>query len=211
MPRLPALAAALTILLGATSLAAADTIGSVYTSTADKDCRKVSNLKIDSDDYAAERTCRGPAGLLVVKNEDDLRETITVGRTASAADKEPAASQGFGPFNSTTNTIEWRTSAGKPFAMIQRWYIADNDDTGKEGRPKSKQMLVVTRLPPGAVCHVAYIDVTANPEANDIARKAADELARGFDCKNDKISVVGIDGRATALAMASRNIPGPAR
>jgi hypothetical protein len=204
MPRLPALAAALTILLGATSFAAADNIGSVYTSTADKDCRKVSNLKIDGDDYAAERTCRGPAGLVVVKSEDDLRETITVGRSASAADKEPAASQGFGPFNSTTNTIEWRVLAGKPFAMIQRWHIADNDDPEKNGRPKSKQMLVVTRLPPGAVCHVAYVDVTANPEANEMARKAADELARSFDCKNDNVSVVGIDGRATALAMASR-------
>jgi hypothetical protein len=212
MPRLPALAVAtLTILLGAPSLAAANTIGSVYTSTTDNDCRKASNLKIDGDDYAAERTCRGPAGLVVVKNEDDLRETITVGRSASAADKEPAASQGFGPFNSTTNTIEWRVIGGKPFAMIQRWHIADNDDPEKNGPPKSKQMLVVTRLPPGAVCHVAYIDVTANPEANELARKAADELARGFDCKTDKVSVIGIGGRATALAMASRNIPGPAK
>ncbi len=68
--------------------------------------------------------------------------------------------------------------------MIQRWHIADNDDPEKNGRPKSKQMLVVTRLPPGAVCHVAYIDVTANPQANELARKAADELARGFDCKH---------------------------
>lgn len=211
MPCPPALAAALTILLGAPSLAAADTIGSVYTSVADKDCRKVSNLKLDGDDYAAERTCRGPAGLVVLKSEDDLRETITVGRSASAADKEPAASQGFGPFNSTTSTIEWRVLAGKPFAMIQRWHIADNDDPEKNGRPKSKQMLVVTRLPPGAVCHVAYIDVTANPQANEIARKAADELARGFDCNTGKVSVIGTDGRATALAMASRNIPGLAR
>ncbi|MGM4896587.1 hypothetical protein [Tardiphaga sp. 839_C3_N1_4] len=211
MPRVPALAVALTILFGAVSVAAADTIGSVYTSVADKDCRKVSNLKLDGDDYAAERTCRGLAGLVVVKNEDDLRETITVGRSASAADKEPAASQGFGPFNSTTNTIEWRVIGGKPFAMIQRWHIADNDDPEKNGRPKSKQMLVVTRLPPGAVCHVAYIDVTANPDANEIARKAAGELARGFDCSKDKISVIGIGGRATALAMASRNIPGLAR
>jgi hypothetical protein len=72
-------------------------------------------------------------------------------------------------------------------------------------------MLVVTRLPPGAVCHVAYIDVTTNPQANEIARKAADELARGFDCNTGKVSVIGTDGRATALAMASRNFSSPAR
>lgn len=211
MPRLPALAAALMILLGATSLAAADNIGSLYSSVADKDCRSVSSFKIDGDDYAREQVCKGPAGLVVFRNEDDLRETVSAGRTAAAANSEPAASQGFGPFNSTTSTIEWRVLAGKPFAMIQRWHIADNDDTGKDGRPKSKQMLVVTRLPPGAVCHVAYIDVTANPDANQMARKAADELARSFDCKTDKVSVVGTGGRATALAMASRNIPGQAQ
>jgi hypothetical protein len=204
MLRLSTFAAALTMLLGASSLAAADTIGSLYSSVADKDCRGVSNLKIDGDDYAREQVCKGPAGLVVFKNEDDLRETISAGATNAAATSEPAASQGFGPFNSTTNTIEWRTVNGKPFAMIQRWHIADNDDTGNDNRPKAKQMLVVTRLPPGAVCHVAYVDVAANADANTTARKAADDLARGFDCSKDKVSVVGVFGRATALALPRR-------
>lgn len=201
MPRFPALAAMLTVLLGATSLAAADGVSSVYSSTADRDCRKLSHLKIDGGDYASERTCRGPSGLVVVKNESDLRETISVGRSGSAASGEPAASQGFGPFNSTTNTIEWRMAGGKPFAMIQRWHIADNDDPEKNGRPKTRQLLVVTRLPPGAVCHVAYIDVKANPDANEVARKAADERARSFDCSKDKVSAAGMGGRATELAL----------
>ena len=48
---------------------------------------------------------------------------------------------------------------GKPFAIIQRWHIADNADEDKNGRPTAKPMLVVTRLPPGPVCHVAYVDV----------------------------------------------------
>jgi hypothetical protein len=201
MPRFPALAAVLTVLLGATSLAAADGVSSVYSSTADRDCRKLSYLRIDRDDYASQRTCRGPAGIVVVKNEGDLRETISVGRSGNAAASEPAASQGFGPFNSITDTIEWRMAGGQPFAMIQHWHIADNNDPGKNGRPKTKQLLVVTRLPPGAVCHVAYIDVTANPDANEVARKAADELARGFDCSKDKVSAAGIGGRATELAL----------
>lgn len=201
MPRFPAFAAVVTVLLSATSLAAADGVTSIYSSTADKDCRKLSHLKVDGDDYASERTCRGPAGLVVVKNEGDLRETISVGRSGNAAASEPAASQGFGPFNSTTNTIEWRTADGRPFAMIQRWHIADNDDPEKNGRPKTKQMLVVTRLPPGAVCHVSYIDVKANPDANELARNAADEIARGFDCSKDKVVTAGIGGRATELTL----------
>ena len=60
-------------------------------------------------------------------------------------------------------------------------------------------MLVVTRLPPGAVCHIAYIDVAANANANELARKAAD-TARSFDCAKDKVRIEGTPGRATELA-----------
>jgi hypothetical protein len=205
MPRFPRLAAALTLLgctvVGALTSAYAGDLTSTYTSTAGKDCRKLSSLKLDGDDYASEWLCRGPAGLVVLKNENDLRETITVGLNAKTAAKQPAAAQGFDPFNSTTNTIEWRLgSNGRPFAMIQRWHIADNDDPDAKGRPQTKQMLVVTRLPPGAVCHTAYVDVKANPDANDVARKAADETARGFDCSKDKVAIVGSSGRAVELA-----------
>lgn len=189
------------VLAGAATIAVAEPISSAYTSTADKDCRKISSTKVGGDELGSEHICRGPAGFKIVKSEDDLRETITVGRTAAIANDQPAASQGFAPFNSTTNTVEWRLSNGKPFAMIQRWHIADNGDPDKTSRPNTKQILVVTRLPPGAACHVAYIDVKANPAANEIARKAADEMARGFDCKTDKVKVAGATGRAVELAM----------
>ncbi len=63
----------------------------------------------------------------------------------------------------------------------------------------TKPMLAVTRLPPGAVCHVAYIDVKANPNANELARKAADENARDFKCGKDKVKVIGESGRAVEL------------
>ena len=61
-------------------------------------------------------------------------------------------------------------------------------------------MLVVTRLRPGPVCHAAYIDVKANPDANELARKAADETARGFTCGKDEVKVIGASGRAVELA-----------
>jgi hypothetical protein len=197
-----ATAALLALMLLPASAVQAAGFSSVYSSTADKDCRKTAGFKIEGDDYASERVCAGPKGIVVLKQEDDLRETISVGRSAKAAALQPAAGQGFGPFNSTGETVEWRLGPkGKPFAMIQRWLIADNDDPGKDGRPQTKQMLVVTRLPPGAACHVAYIDVKANPEANELARKAADQSASKFDCRKDKVSVVGSRGRAIELAM----------
>ena len=52
----------------------------------------------------------------------------------------------------------------------------------ESARPGTRQMLVVTRLPPGPVCHVAHIEVKGNPNANEEARKVADQLARGFNC-----------------------------
>jgi hypothetical protein len=207
MPHLPGLTRSAALLGMAIALfggsrAQAQTFSSAYSSTSEKDCRKVAAFKIEGDDYASERVCPGPRGLVVLKQEDDMRETVSVGRTARAAELEPAAGQGFGPFNSTTDTVEWRLSGkGKPFAIIQRWHIADNDDPDKNGRPQTKQMLVVTRLPPGAACHVAYVDVKANPDANDLARKAADDGAQKFDCRKDRVAVLGSRGRAIDLAM----------
>jgi hypothetical protein len=194
---------AATVLAMSTTLAASkDAYTSAYSSTADKDCRKVSSFRIGGGDFASGLVCAGRAGFVVLKQEDDLRETVSAGRSGTKAALEPAAGQGFGPFNSTTDTVEWRLGAnGKPFAIIQRWHIADTDDPDKNGRPETKPMLVVTRLPPGAVCHVAYIDVTANPDANEIARKAADETAQKFNCRKDKINIAGLRGRAIELAM----------
>jgi hypothetical protein len=179
---------------GLFSSAEAQTIGSTYTSTAPKDCR-VSSAGNGVDDSTI-RVCPGKAGLVVLVREDDLRETVSVGRNRA----EPAAKVWFGPFNSTTTTVEWRASNGKPFAIIQRWHIADNGDQDKDGRPIAKPMLAVTRLPPGAVCHVAYVDVQANPNANELARKAADETARGFKCGRDEVKIIGENGRAAQLA-----------
>jgi hypothetical protein len=133
-------------------------------------------------------------------SEDDLRETVSVGRNRIAAAREPAAQAWFGPFYSTANTVEWRAVDGKPFAIIQRWHIADNSDEDKNGRPIAKPMLAVTRLPPGEVCHVAYIDARANPNSNELARKAADELARNFKCGKDEVQVIGETGRAVSMA-----------
>jgi hypothetical protein len=58
------------------------------------------------------------------------------------------------------------------------------------------KLLVVMRLPPGAVCKVAYVDRAANSDANALARKAADEIAPNFKCGADKVQIVGARGRA---------------
>jgi hypothetical protein len=175
----------------------AQTFSSSYTSTAPKDCRTVGK---PDENGGTTRVCPGKSGLVVLISEDDLRETVSVGRTKAAAAREPAAEAWFGPFNSTAHTVEWRAADGKPFAIIQRWLIADNSDPEKSSRPPARPVLAVTRLPPGAVCHVAYIDGQANRNANEMARRAADELARDFTCGRDEVRIVGEKGTAAGLA-----------
>ena len=38
------------------------------------------------------------------------------------------------------------------------------------------------------------------PSANELARKAADELARDFKCGKDEVKVIGETGKAVGLA-----------
>lgn len=177
--------------------AGAEAITSSYTSTAPKACRMIG--KPNAEDGSSTRLCPGKSGLVVLINEGDLREVVSVGRDHAAAAKEPAAQAWFGPFNSTGDTLEWRAAGSKPFAIIQRWQIADNSEQDKRGGPVSRAMLAVTRLPPGEVCHVAYVDVAANPNANELARQAADDFARDFRCGTDQVKTVGQSGRTTSL------------
>jgi len=163
----PAAAALFAAAFGPISPANAQTFSSSYTSTAPKDCRTVGK----PENGSTTQVCPGKSGLVVVISEDDLRQTVSVGPNRLAASKEPAAETWFAPFNSTGNTVEWRAVDGTPFAIIQRWLIADNNDSDKAGSPISKPMLAVTRLPPGPVCHVAYIDGQANRNANELARQ----------------------------------------
>ncbi|UPT85140.1 hypothetical protein HAP41_0000033155 [Bradyrhizobium barranii subsp. apii] len=190
----------LTVLLTCLSAGhvAAQSMGSTYSSTAPKDCRQIG--KPSELDGGTTRVCPGKNGLIVLIAEDDLRENVSVGRNRKAAAEEPAAKVWFAPFNSSEATVEWRSAGTKPIAMIQRWHIADGTDPDKQGRPNTKAVLVVTRLPPGPVCHVAYVDAIANPTANELARKAADDFARSFTCGKDEVKIVGTRGRAVELA-----------
>jgi hypothetical protein len=172
--------------------------GSSYSSTKAEFCWGTKGEKTVDDNTT--RVCRGKVDLVVLVNEGDMRETISVGRDKAAAGNEPAAQAWFTSSSSAVRTIEWRMAGSEPFAIIQRWRLADKGETDKDGDPATKPMLVVTRLPPGAVCHVAYVDVAANPNAEELARKAADELARNFKCGTDQVKVIGASGRAVELA-----------
>lgn len=156
--------------------AMAQTVISTYTDVDLDACTVVS-----ADDFGATWACPGYKGIPVMIGEGDLRFFVSYGLTSTT---ERAAEQTLPPFNHLGPRIEWRISnvAGQitPFATILRFFVARPD--GEEGEG---QVLVVTKLGPGATCHVAYIDALANPDANVLARKAADDTAQDFDCANE--------------------------
>ena len=57
------------------------------------------------------------------------------------------------------------------------WYFTKADNA-------NGQVLVVSRVSEKDTCHVAYIDARANDDAIVMARRIADEYARGFDCSH---------------------------
>jgi hypothetical protein len=157
-------------------------VTAAYTSfDADRNCRHRPGR--DVEDYGT-WTCRGFAGTAVLLSAGDQRMTVSFGPRAG---DEVAAGQTLPGFNDVyKGTIEWRVTndergKARPLATILRWnYMTSPDDRRASGR-----MLVVTRLNPGGVCHVGYIDGRA-PDANARARKIADEKARAFRCGTDK-------------------------
>jgi hypothetical protein len=174
----------------------AQDFASMYSSTATRNCKQIDAAKNGEGDWSV-RLCAGIGGQVVLVSEDDLRVTVSIGRNRDIAIEEPAAKQGFAPFNNVHDTLEWRMSQGRPFATIHRWFLSDSANPSADGRPTQVAMLVVTRLSP--TCHVAYIDVHSNAIANAMARKAADEHARSFDCSKPPM-VIGKSGRAIELA-----------
>lgn len=169
--------------------AAAEEIFSAYTKfDADKNCRHVPGT--EEEDYGSWR-CPGYGGQIVYLSAGDQRMTVSFGTSARKAADEVAVRETFPGFNNVyEGTVEWRIvrrpdGKSRPFATILRWNLRTAEDAERGDGITTGRMLVVTRLNPGGVCHVGYVDGRI-PGANDAARKMADEMARKFRCKEDR-------------------------
>jgi len=165
---------------------------SVYTKFDLKDCRQITPEDIE---WSGSFICKGYDSLDVYFAEGDLRQMLAYG-------KEPqnhcATRQTFGPFNWAYPTIEWRLEGGRPFAAIQRWSVSDPEDSEKQ-----KTWLAITRIEEANSCRVAVVEGSM-PDANQLARNAADELAHRFDCQKDEAKVISRDpGNGEGLTSGS--------
>jgi hypothetical protein len=182
----------------ALALASAPALGQAIESAYSKfDAKACKHTKgTEPEDYGS-WACPGHAGMRVLLSAGDQRMYVSFGSKDNLA-----AGQTFPGFNDVyEGTVEWRIekpASGKPrpFAAILRWNVVTPEDREKTSGPVSSsgRVLVVTRLGPGGSCHVGYVDARANPDANELARRLADEHARSFRCGKDKRIVAGIKG-----------------
>jgi hypothetical protein len=80
--------------------------------------------------------------------------------------------RGKAPF--VGDRIEWRLSAGKPFAAIIRIYAFSPDD-------RAIEQLLIAKVSPEGACEIGRIDAVA-PNAHDAARHLADSQASSVLC-----------------------------
>ncbi len=152
--------------LSPTHLSAAET-SSEYTVIDRSKCQTLQPA--NSEENEAEIIfCKGYADqgiLLTTRNE---RDYLAVGTDPR---QHCAAKQSFTAPNTVANKVEWRIKDGAPVATILRWTVSIEVD----GKAQKKDWLAVTRLEPQNSCILALVD-TSWPNANDKARKIADEI-----------------------------------
>jgi hypothetical protein len=171
--------------------AAAQSIEFAYTRFNTKACKHTKGR--DVEDYGS-WLCPGYKNLSVRLSAGDQRMYVTFGPPTK---DNIAGAETFPSFNDVyEGTVEWRierSTDGKerPFATILRWNLVTAEDQEKATGPikPSGRVLVVTRLGPGGTCHVGYVDARSK-DANERARKLADERARTFKCGKDKAEYV---------------------
>jgi len=167
--------------LAAGPAAGAAKLTSVYTSLDLKACRIVKRF---TEGGGAAWVCEGFAGIPVRVAEGDLRTFVSFG---PKAEEQRAARQTLQPFNTVHTALEWRIEERdgqqRPIATILRYFW--------ESDSKKGETLVVTRLGQNDACHMAYVRADGNPQANEMARAAADARADGFDCAKDEPERIG--------------------
>lgn len=173
------------LMLGAASAAE---VASVYTDLdIGKHCVKADGAAEGEGDWA-QRICQGFSGYPVILSYDDARESTFFGFPPAGGN---LIWESFEGFNEVGPKIEWRvqTDGDKkmPFAVIHRWSVASPED------PDQKvEVLVVSKIAQmadNAGCVVGLVLATGRADANETARKIADEQAREFSCGDERTLV----------------------
>lgn len=140
-------------------------------------CKQIE--KADKFVFEGSWRCKGIKGYDIFQAGMDERSGSGFGKSA---DSNCALSKTFSPFNTALSPIEWRMKGKTPIAAIERWSVIKDPEAGTN---ESVTWLVVNKLHDGTSCHMHYVSGSF-PNANDVARRVADEKAASFNCETDK-------------------------
>jgi hypothetical protein len=171
---------ALAILVGGG--AAAQSPESVVTELVKGRCRFVSIDKETNEEQV--KRCPGIGGVDAVTRASHTNVFLGFQWAKSREPQEVVYGWSLG------EKVEWRgvrdRKGLRPYAAIVRVIVKDPETLVAGG-----QVLAVVRLQSGKACVAALADASANANANELARAAADSIARNFDCAKGRPSVVG--------------------
>ena len=160
------LALLLTPLMSASAAAKQPYITSAYTKFDERRCKEIeAEHDIEGGELWSVSRCPGYHGIPLFLSYDDERDDLDAGVRNQASAFE-------GPMHHVNQTVEWRLSDGKPFAIIFR--IAASPPHARWAR-----LIVETIGRPGKPgCPVAKFDAL-KLNANVAARRAADAVLNG--------------------------------
>ena len=152
-------------------------IRSEYTPLDSESCGEITEYNDETGDY--NQACPGYDNISVFIKNIDGRQTLNLGGNV-------IESLGW-DFNRLGEKLEWRLRDDEPFAAIYRYYI---DDVATDSA--SSALAIVKISGSAGECIAGMVDGNL-PQANELARRFADEKIAEFDC--------GVDSREEILSL----------
>ena len=151
------------------------TIGSEYTPLDSESCQTV---ELDEETGYSTQSCPGYNNIPVFVYQTDGRYSVSIGEKLNNDDGIIGLDLG-----NLGDKLEWRLRDNKPFAAIYRHYIIYFDNA-----PEPIDSVLVVRKMSGSVasCTTGVVDSNV-PNANEVARRIADEKIADFECGVDSI------------------------
>lgn len=183
------LGAALAVLLAPGS-AMAGGMSSAYTDlNTETDCTVIAAADAEDGGDWVSLVCNGHRGYPVFVDYADARESLFYGHPPAG---DPGrAWESFDGFNHVGPKIEWRleqrNGGAVPFATIHRWFVIDFEDPDRQ-----VEVLVVAKVgqpDERQGCVVGYVVATGNRDANEKARRIADNQVADFVCGADQPTI----------------------
>jgi len=181
--RAPILIAVAATILAAALAAPAGAAQFIYTPTSGPSC-----ASLDSKPELSSWRCPGPAGYGAVFSDAATMVGVSFGPTGkekAIVDDDLTWLAGRKAFG---DKIEWRMTAGKPYAAILRiWHNEPNPTTGED---QDVGELLVIKVSAEGACRVATVSAQRR-DANAAARALADSEATSFRCGINRPTPIG--------------------